>query len=92
MKPIVIPALLALLLFTSCTAQQRARSFGGTVEIRLPPSTKLVTATWKGTADLWYLHRPMRAGEVPEVSTFQQETGAAFNLTGDGKVIFYESK
>lgn len=85
-------SLAAILLLASCTAQQRARSYGGTLEINLPPSTKLVSATWKDTADLWYLHRPMRAGEIPEISTFQQENGGALIFTGEGKVIFRESK
>jgi hypothetical protein len=92
MKRLFLPTLFAMALLTSCTAQQRARSFGGTVEINLPPNTKLVSATWKETADLWYLHRPMRAGEVPEVTTFQQEIGGALVFTAEGKVIFRESK
>ncbi len=92
MKLLLPLALASLILLASCTAQQRARSYGGTIEINLPPSTKLVTATWKETADLWYLHRPMRTGEVPEISIFQQESGGALIFSGEGKVIFRESK
>jgi hypothetical protein len=92
MKPVLVFFLLTTFLLASCTAQQRARSYGGTLDINLPPSTKLVTATWKDTADLWYLHRPMRAGEVPEISIFQQESGGAILFGGEGKVVFHESK
>jgi hypothetical protein len=78
MKPVLFPFLIATLLLASCTAQQRARSYGGTLDINLPPSTKLVTATWKDTADLWYLHRPMRTGEVPEISIWSLSSNCAF--------------
>ena len=65
------------------------RGYGGTIEVSLPPSTKLVTATWKHTAYFRQLHRPKRAGEVPEISIFQQESGAVLIVSGEGKVIFF---
>lgn len=67
-------------------------TLGGTFEISLPPSTELVTATGKESAELWYLHCPMRAGESPEVLTLQQEKGSPLRIAGDGKIVFRESK
>lgn len=50
-KKLLIVALVAGLLPTlfSCTENQRARQFGGTITIELPPGEKLVMATWKET-------------------------------------------
>lgn len=77
----------------SCTQQQRARNYGGTATIELPKGQKLVNATWKGDDDLWYLYRPMRAGEQPETTIFQESAGGL--ITGavkSGTVIFKESR
>lgn len=83
-KAILLASLLGLL--TSCTQNQRAKSFGGSAKVDLPAGTKLVGATWKD-AQLWYLHRPVREGEKPETVTFQE--GASFGVL-EGKVIFQE--
>lgn len=75
-----------LLILTGCTENDRAKSFGGTMTIDVPAGQKLVTATWK-ESQLWYLTRPSRDGEKPEVSTFRENSrfGAV-----EGKVIFKE--
>jgi len=67
--------------------QYIARNLGGNLDFRLPCGQKLVTATWK-VDDLWYMTRPIRAGEEPETVTFSVST-----LLGmmEGKVTFYES-
>lgn len=79
---------LTLLVFCQCTAKERAKKFGGTITVTLPPGTKLMSATWK-ESNLWYQYRPMRIGEVPETSTFQEDSNYGIN---EGKVIFVESK
>ena len=71
-----------------CTANQRAKGWGGTMEINLPTNTKLVNATWKNE-DLWYLTRPMRDNESPEESCFVEDS--SFGMI-EGKVIFKETK
>jgi len=67
-------AALVALLLAGCTENERARSFGGSADVRLPPGQKLVTATWKENAALWLLTRPARPGEEPEVLTFQESS------------------
>lgn len=83
----VLIVLLLLFTATSCTENERARSFGGTATIALPPGDKLVIATWK-EVDLWYLTRPMVEGEQPVTSTFTESS--AWGLM-NGKVVFVES-
>lgn len=73
-------------LVSGCTANSRAKNFGGTLTIDLPAGTKLVTATWKEAA-LWYLTRPARPGETPETLTFKEDS--SWGLF-EGKVIFTE--
>lgn len=73
---------------TGCTANQRAKKFGGTVEYKLPPGKKLVTATWKDDS-IWYLMRDMKPGEEPETHEFVQES--SFGVF-EGKVVFKEFK
>lgn len=58
---------------TSCTENQRAKTWGGDASIDLPPNQKLVVVTWKDN-DLWYLTREMRADEKPETYIFNEES------------------
>lgn len=79
--------IIALLAGTAaCTANQRAKHFGGTMTVNLPPGQKLVVATWK-EASLWYLTRPIRSGETPETYTFQENS--EFGVI-EGTVVFNE--
>lgn len=43
---------LLLILISSCTGNQRARTFGGTEEVKLLPNEKFINVAWKDT-DLW---------------------------------------
>jgi hypothetical protein len=70
----------------ACSSNNMAKNFGGTMTVNLPPGQKLVTATWKDD-EFWYLARPMRLGEVPETSTFQEKSSAGLV---EGKVILIE--
>lgn len=72
----------------SCTENTRAKKFGGTMTVDLPPNTKLLNVTWK-EGEMWYLCRPMREQEAPENYTFQEKSGLGIM---EGKVIFTESK
>jgi len=82
----ILTSLIAIFLLSNCTENSRAKSFGGTMTVELPPQTKLVTATWKET-ELWYLYRPMRQGETPETSVFQENS--SFGMW-EGTVKFIE--
>lgn len=86
MKTKLLLAALVTILFCSCTAQERAKNWGGETEFKLPKGEKLVSVTWK-EAQLWYLTRPSREGEKPEVLTFQEDSN--FGLL-EGKVTFIE--
>jgi len=71
--PFVMVSLAALSALSGCTAQERARAFGGTESIQLDCGQKLVTVTWKDTT-LWTATRPMLDDEVPETYTFHADT------------------
>lgn len=71
---------------SACTANQRAKKFGGTASVELPPGTKLITATWK-EEQIWYLYSERQPGEIPVKSTFHEQS--KFGLV-EGKVIFTE--
>lgn len=73
-KKLLIVALVAGLLPTlfSCTENQRARQFGGTITIELPPGEKLVMATWKET-DLFYLTEPMDSNNLIKFLFYEQQ-------------------
>ena len=83
-KLIVIAILAAAT--ASCTQNSRAKSFGGTAKVELPAGTKLVTATWK-ESQVWYLTRPARPGETPEVLTLHESS--SFGVV-QGKIVFTE--
>lgn len=72
--------------FAGCTAQQRAKSFGGTAEIEVPAGQKVVGATWKED-HLWYLTRASKPGEQPETLTLRESS--SFGAV-EGKVVFHE--
>lgn len=83
---IICFVLLVLALGLACTDQQRAREYGGTAEVVLPAGQKLVIATWKDD-NLWYLTRPMRQDEKPEIYEFTESS--SFGVF-EGKVIIKE--
>jgi hypothetical protein len=85
---IVVIVTASILMLTSCTQNSRAKSFGGTANITLPKGKKLVTATWKD-ANLWYLTRDMREGEVAETYEFHEES--SFGMM-EGTYIIKEVK
>ena len=58
------------------------------MNVDLPKNTKLVNTTWKDD-QLWYLVRPMRENEKPEVSQFVEKSNMEVM---EGKVVFKESK
>lgn len=87
MKKLLILAIAAIA-FTSCTENQRAKSFGGTANVNLEPNRKLVTVTWKED-QIWYLTRPMDSTEKAETYNFQEESSWGMI---EGTVVIVESK
>ncbi len=74
------------LTLSSCTENERAKSFGGTATVDLPPKTKFVGATWK-ESQLWYSYRPARPGEAPETTVLQEQSNYGIM---EGRVEFNE--
>jgi hypothetical protein len=73
-KLITIYAIICFSLgFVSCTAQQRAKKYGGSATVNIPADKKLVIATWKGD-NLWLMTRPRKEGETPETYFFQESS------------------
>ncbi|MGW8177495.1 MAG: hypothetical protein ACWGQW_01695 [bacterium] len=81
---------LILILFAvgmvSCTQQQRAKKYGGSAVVNLPPGTKLLEATWKRD-DLWYLIRQRKEGEAPQSYVFAESSSWGVL---EGKITFNE--
>lgn len=89
MKPLLTSlAAAAIVLLSSCTENERVKSFGGTQTVNLPAKTKLVNVTWNVNSDMWILTRPMCENETPETLTFSKKSN--FGVV-EGTVIFNES-
>lgn len=73
---------------SSCTANQRARNFGGTMTHELPKGQELVTVTWKDE-QLWILTKPMPTDYQPTSYTFQEKS--SFGVM-EGTVVLKEIK
>lgn len=84
-KKILLITLLSVLL-TGC--QAATKSFGGSMTLKLDPGQKLEEITWKDDS-LWYLTRPMREDEEPEIHTFEQSS--EFGIF-EGTVTIIETK
>lgn len=80
--------LLAVMVFSLTGCKSIAKSYGGTITIDVPKGQKVIEATWKDS-DVWYLTRPMREGEEPEIFILQEDSNLGII---EGKVIFKESK
>ena len=72
MKKILLLATIIVAL-CSCTANQKARHFGGDLTVYLPFNEKLVNATWKET-NLYYLTEPMDSNYVPKTKKFIEDS------------------
>jgi len=73
MKKIILSAIISIALLNSCTQNVRVKVWGGEGIINLPAGRKLVNVTWK-ESDIWYLTRPMKAGDIVEAYQFQEES------------------
>lgn len=88
MKKITILSLLVVSLLASCSSNEMAKNYGGTMTVTLPPNQKLLNVTWKD-ANLWYLTREMKVTDSLESYTFQEKSELGIQ---EGTVIFIESK
>jgi hypothetical protein len=72
MKKLFLAIMLGVMV-TSCTENDRVKTWGGEGTINLPKDQKLVNVTWKDT-QIWYLTRPMDSNDVAESYQFQEES------------------
>jgi hypothetical protein len=87
MKKIIFISIVAIL-FASCTKNEMAKNFGGTMTVNLPADTKLVNVTWKED-EIWYLTKPMNSTDSAETYSFQEES--SFGVW-EGTVVLKELK
>jgi hypothetical protein len=73
------------MLLTSCTENERVKSWGGEGTIKLPKGKKLVNVTWKET-QIWYLTRDMDSNDVAETYQFHEESSYGV-IEGTYKII-----
>lgn len=87
MKKLALLFVVIMFIFSvGCTAQQRAKKYGGSATISLPPGMKLVEATWKGD-DLWYLVRKRTEKETPQSYVFSESSSWGMF---EGRITFNE--
>lgn len=79
-------SLFSIFLLSHCTENERAKKFGGTMTVDLPPNTEFVGATWKED-ELWYIYQNRKSGEAPEITTMKEDS--RFGII-QGKVNFVE--
>jgi hypothetical protein len=84
MKKVFLVVLSGMLL-TSCTENERVKSWGGEGTIKLPKGKKLVNVTWKET-QIWYLTREMDSNDVAETYEFHEESSYGV-VEGTYKII-----
>lgn len=77
-----------VLLFASCTEQERARNFGGEVTIKAPAGYKVTSATWKEN-NIFYFLEPMEDEYVPKEKKFIESSSYGVLET---EVTFIESR
>lgn len=87
MKKLAIIALVALT-FTSCTQNEMAKNYGGSMVMELPAGQKLINLTWKND-EIWYLSRQMETIDSAEVYTFQEKSSYGIQ---EGTITIKESK
>jgi len=80
--------LFTIILTVGCTEEQRAKKLGGDMTVNIKCGYKLFDVTWK-TNNLWYVVRPMRPDDAPEIFTFIEQS--SFNIL-EGTVTFNESR
>ena len=61
LKTIAILLIFIVIGITSCTDNQRARSFGGTEKVKLLPNEEFINITWKKD-NLWVVVRDKNTG------------------------------
>jgi hypothetical protein len=86
MKKVCLVIFLAAFVL-GCTANTRAKKWGGTVNVTIPADRQFVNITWKDDNSLWVLSVPREPGHQAKTYLFKEES--SFGLV-EGKVIIVE--
>ena len=78
----------ALLTLTACTDNTRAKTFGGTMEVRVPCDQVVFDVTWK-EVNFWYATQPAGPGWQPQTKVFMEHSSLGLV---EGEVKLIESK
>jgi hypothetical protein len=84
MKKLIALTLVVVTLF-SCTANERARNYGGMEHITLDKGERLVNVTWKQDDNLWVLTKQ----DSTKPSTYSFKEKSSFGVL-EGEVIITE--
>lgn len=68
-----LAVLTTMMSLTSCTQNEIAKNYGGTMNYDLPAGEKLVNVTWKED-HLWILTKPMKASDSVESYIFHEKS------------------
>lgn len=79
---------IAVVSFTGCTEQIRARQFGGNIDIDVPAGYKVTSATWK-ECDLFYFIEPMEEGYEPKEKFFVENSALGIMVS---QITFKETR
>lgn len=88
----IVLAMVMIVLGGGCTANERAKHWGGTATYNIPAGQKVVTCSWKASdnsTELWILTRPMHSNDVAETFTYTEKS--QFGVM-EGKVLLVESR
>lgn len=88
MKKIIL-SIAVILSLASCTSNQMAKNWGGSMTVDLPAGQKLINVTWKEGGNLWYLSKPMSSTDSPETYTFKEKSNYGIQ---EGTVVIKETK
>ena len=75
--------------FSSCTENQRAKRWGGSMTVNVEPGYEVMMATFKEDADMWYMVRKMSDDYVPTDKILIENS--AWNVW-EGRVTFHETR
>jgi len=74
--------------FSSCTENQRAKHWGGSMTINVKSGYKVTMATFKEN-DMWYMVEPMDEDYVPKDKMLIEDSNWGMI---EGKVTFHETR
>lgn len=80
-------SLIFVLFVSGCTENQYARTFGGTMKVKVKSGYKVTSATWKED-DLFYFIEPMEKDYQPKKKYFIEDSN--FGMV-ESEVVFIES-